>query len=67
MITPIKGNLGTTSWDDFEKVELRIGTILEVLVFPLKQIANFISEFLITGITEQNGEIVLIAGRRACF
>jgi hypothetical protein len=67
MITLIKGNLGTTSWDDFEKVELRIGTILEVLVFPLKQIANFMSEFLITGITEQNGEIVLIAGLRACF
>jgi tRNA-binding protein len=97
----------TISWDDFEKVELRAGTILEVLDFPearkpayklkvdfgefgikwssaqitrhytkealpgrqiagvinfpKKQIANFISEFLVTGFADENGDIVLTA------
>ena len=93
------------NWEDFEKVELRAGTILEaiefreahkpaykilvdfgifgtrwssaqitknytleelpgkqiiaVLNFPPKQIANFVSEFLVTGFTDTNGNIVL--------
>lgn len=93
------------SWPDFEKVELRVGTILEVLDFPVarkpaykvkvdfgefgikwssaqitklyrkeelagrqiigvinfppKQIGKFISEFLITGFANENGDIVL--------
>ncbi len=97
----------TISWDDFEKVELRAGTILEVLDFPearkpayklkvdfgefgikwssaqitrhytkeelpgrqvvgvinfpKKQIANFMSEFLVTGFADENGDIVLTA------
>ena len=92
-------------WNDFEKVEMRAGTILEVqdfaqakkpaykvkvdfgmygtrwssaqitknykpeeligrqviavLNFPPKQIANFISEFLITGFADAEGNIVL--------
>jgi tRNA-binding protein len=97
----------TITWNDFEKVELRAGTILEVLDFPqtrkpaykvkvdfgplgikwtsaqitkhyskeqlhgrqiigmvnfpAKQIANFISEFLLTGFADENGDIVLAA------
>jgi len=97
----------TINWHDFEKVELRAGTILEVLDFPearkpaykvkadfgpfgikwtsaqitkhyikdeligrqiagvinfpRKQIANFISEFLLTGFADENGDIVLTA------
>ena len=93
------------TWADFEKVELRAGTILEVLDFPEakkpaykvkvdfgefgtrwssaqitknyskneltgrqiiavlnfpnKQIANFISEFLVTGFSDHEGNIVL--------
>ena len=93
------------NWDDFAKIELRAGTIIEVLDFPEarkpaykvkvdfgiygtrwssaqitknysrgelqgkqviavlnfppKQIANFISECLITGFTDKNGNIVL--------
>jgi tRNA-binding protein len=93
------------TWHDFEKVELRVGTILEVadfpearkpaykvkvdfglfgirwssaqitkhytkeeltgrqilgvVNFPEKQIANFKSQFLITGFADDNGEIVL--------
>ena len=93
------------TWHDFEKVELRVGTILEVadfpearkpaykvkadfgelgikwssaqitkhytkeelvgkqimgvVNFPKKQIANFMSEFLVTGLTDENGDIVL--------
>ena len=97
----------TIAWHDFEKVELRVGTILEVadfpqarkpaykvrvdfgpfgirwtsaqitkhytqdelpgrqvvgvVNFPAKQIANFMSEFLLTGFADENGDIVLAA------
>jgi len=97
----------TINWDEFEKVELRAGTILEVTDFPeaskpaykikvdfgplgikwssaqitrhyakeklpgrqiigvvnfkAKQIANFMSEFLVTGFADENGDIVLAA------
>ena len=93
------------NWEEFEKVELRAGTILEVadfpearkpayklkvdfgefgikwssaqitkhyskeelpgrqivgiINFPKKQIANFMSEFLVTGFADENGDIVL--------
>jgi len=93
------------TWHDFEKVELRAGTILEVadfpearkpaykvkvdfgeygikwssaqitkhytkdellgrqiigvINFPKKQIATFMSEFLVTGMADENGDIVL--------
>lgn len=95
------------TWDDFEKVELRVGTILEafefpearrpaykvkvdfgefgvkmssaqitkhytleelpgkqivgVINFPKKQIGKFMSEFLVTGFADENGDIVLTA------
>ena len=95
------------NWSDFEKVELRAGTVLQVLDFPearkpayklkvdfgefgtrwsseqitkhytkeelvgrqiigvtnfpKKQIANFMSEFLVTGFADENGDIVLSA------
>ena len=98
------------TWGDFEKVELRVGTILEavdfpqarkpaykvkvdfgpfgikwssaqitkhytkedlvgrqilgVINFPTKQIANFLSEFLLTGLADENGDIVLTAIER---
>ena len=97
----------TITWQDFEKVELHAGTILEVADFPearkpaykikvdfgpfgvkwssaqitkhytkeelpgkqvvgvinfaKKQIANFMSEFLVTGFADENGDIVLTA------
>lgn len=96
----------TISWTDFEKVELRVGTIIEVkdfpearkpayiitadfgkiigmkkcsaqvtdlytkddllnkqivgvVNFPPKQIGPFMSEFLLTGFTQDNGAVVL--------
>ena len=95
------------NWSDFEKVELRVGTILEafdfpearkpafkvrvdfgefgikmssaqitkhytkeelvgrqivaVINFPKKQIGKFMSEFLVTGFADENGDIVLSA------
>ncbi len=97
----------TITLHDFEKVELRAGTILEVLDFPgarkpaykikvdfgpfgvkwssaqitkhytkeeligrqvlgvinfpEKQIANFMSQFLVTGLADDNGDIILAA------
>src|SRR5260221_6312430 len=97
----------TITWHDFEKVELRAGTILEVIDFPearkpaykvkvdfgplgikwtsaqitkhytleqligrqilgvvnfpVKQIANFMSEFLLTGFADDNADIDLAA------
>jgi tRNA-binding protein len=93
------------TWGDFEKIELRVGTILEafefpearrpaykvkvdfgefgikmssaqitkhytleelpgkqivaVINFPKKQIGKFMSEFLVTGFADENGDIVL--------
>jgi len=98
------------TWNDFEKVELRAGTILEVedfpkarkpaykvkvdfgpygikwssaqitkhytkeelvgrqiigvINFPEKQIANFKSQFLVTGFADEQGDIVLAAVER---
>jgi tRNA-binding protein len=95
----------TITWHDFEKIELRAGTILEVIDFPqarkpaykvkvdfgpfgikwtsaqitkhytkeqlpgrqvlgvinfpAKQIANLMSEFLLTGFADDNGDIIL--------
>lgn len=103
-------NMEEINWDDFEKVALRVGTILEVLDFPearkpafkikadfgdlgvkwssaqitrhytkseligrqiigvlnfpKKQIANFRSEFLVTGFADQDGHIVLASVER---
>ncbi len=100
----------TITWADFEKVELRAGTIIEVADFPTarkpayqltvdfgplgikrssaqitrhytkeeligrqilgvvnfpeKQIANFMSQFLVTGLADENGDIVLTAVER---
>jgi len=98
------------SWNDFEKVELRVGTIVDafeypearkpaykvkvdfgelgikmssaqitkhytleeligrqiigVVNFPKKQIGKFMSEFLVTGFADENGDIVLSSVER---
>jgi len=99
------------SWHDFEKVDLRVGTVIEVrdfpkarkpayrlmvdfgeevgvlkssaqithhytpddllgrqvvavVNFPKKQIADFLSECLVTGFPDENGHIVLTAVER---
>lgn len=98
------------SWTDFEKIEIRVGTILEIndfpearkpayklrvdfgnfgilnssaqitkhytkeeligrqvvgiINFPKKQIGKFMSEFLVTGFADENGDIVLTAVER---
>ena len=99
------------TWGDFEKVELRVGTVVEVddflkarnpsyklwidfgeaigilkssaqitkhytkadlvgrqvvavVNFPKKQIADFMSECLVTGFADENGDIVLTALER---
>jgi tRNA-binding protein len=100
----------TISWNDFDKVELRIGTVLQVfdfpearkpayklevdfgefgikrssaqitkhytkqeligrqivgvINFPKKQVGKFMSEFLVTGFADENGDIVLASVER---
>jgi tRNA-binding protein len=43
----------------YTKNELAGRQIIGVINFPAKQIANFISEFLVTGFADENGDIVL--------
>ena len=45
----------------YTKEELVGRQILGVINFPGKQIANFISEFLLTGFADDDGNIVLAA------
>ncbi|WDF55970.1 tRNA-binding protein [Mucilaginibacter sp. KACC 22063] len=45
----------------YTKEELIGRQILAVVNFPKKQIANFMSEFLVTGLADENGDIVLSA------
>jgi tRNA-binding protein len=103
--------MDTITWSDFERVELRVGTIVEVLSFPearkpawklrvdfgaeigirqssaqitalysqeellgrqvmavvnfpRKQIGNFFSEVLVTGIHDEQGRVVLVQPER---
>jgi tRNA-binding protein len=110
ILFPIFAGMETISWQDFEKVELRAGTILEVLNFPEarkpayklkvdfgplgikrssaqitkhytaeeligrqilgvvnfpeKQIGKFMSQFLVTGLADEDGDVVLTAVER---
>ncbi len=106
-----KKNKISITWDNFEKVELHIGTIIEVTDFPEaikpaykltidfgkeigikkssaqitdlytkkdllntqviavtnfppKQIGNFMSEVLVTGFKQENGEVILAVPER---
>ena len=45
----------------YTKEQLPGRQIMGVINFPQKQIANFMSEFLVTGFADENGDIVLAA------
>ena len=45
----------------YTKDELPGRQVMGVINFPQKQIANFMSEFLVTGFADENGDIVLAA------
>jgi tRNA-binding protein len=45
----------------YTKEQLPGRQILGVINFPEKQVANFMSEFLVTGLADENGDIVLAA------
>ena len=48
----------------YTKEELVGRQILAVVNFPPKQIANFMSECLVLGVADENGEIVLLSTER---
>ncbi len=48
----------------YTKEELVGRQILGVINFPKKQIGKFMSEFLVTGMADENGDIVLTAIER---
>lgn len=102
--------MNTIAWEDFEKIDMRVGTVINVedfpkarkpayqltldfgelgikkssaqivtlykkeeligkqiiavVNFPHKQIANFISECLVLGIYNENGDVVLLQPER---
>ena len=103
--------MGEITWDDFQRIEMRTGTIIEVedfpqarkpayiitadfgenigikktsaqvtalyskeelagrqiigvVNFPVKQIGPFLSEFLLTGFYDENGDVVLAVPER---
>ncbi|WP_295793326.1 tRNA-binding protein [Mucilaginibacter sp.] len=45
----------------YTKEELPGRQVVGIINFPKKQIANFMSEFLVTGFADENGDIVLAA------
>lgn len=49
----------------YTKEELVGRQIIGVVNFPEKQIANFISQFLVTGFADENGDIILASVERA--
>ena len=64
--------MNNITWDEFKKVEIRVGTIIEVNDFPEaikaayqikidlgKKIGPFISECLITGFYNDDDKVVL--------
>jgi tRNA-binding protein len=48
----------------YKKEELIGRQIIGIINFPPKQIGNFISEFLVTGFADENGDIVLAGVER---
>lgn len=48
----------------YSKDDLIGKQIIGVINFPKKQIANFISEFLVTGFADQNGDVILATVER---
>ena len=52
------------TWAEFERVELRAGTVVNAEAFPETQIGPFISEVLVTGFTDETGAIVLAQPER---
>ena len=60
------------TWADFEKVEIRVGTIVAaepfpearkpaVVNFPPRQIGPMMSDVLVLGFPDEDGEVVLAA------
>lgn len=49
------------TYDDFSKVDIRVGKIVEVVNFPPKQIGPFSSECLTLGVPDSEGKVVLVS------
>ena len=52
------------AWEDFEKVDVRVGRVVAVVNFPPKRIAGFKSEVLVLGVPDESGEVILLSPDR---
>lgn len=52
--------MDTISYQDFQKIELRVGKVLQVEDFPPKQIGPFLSECLTCGAADDAGRVALL-------
>lgn len=48
------------TYDDFQKLDIRVGKIVGVVNFPPRQIGPFLSEVLTSGVPDGEHECVLI-------
>ena len=51
---------GELTWEEFERVDMRVGRVVAVVNFPPKQIGPFMSECLVIGALDDEQGVILL-------